>query len=246
MVKLNQVIALVSGQKSRTQGEVTRLYHEAQKTDAFYGLTKTYEPKDEDGERYPSDSKKLQQRVSGLIQQAREAWGRLFDLVAMQEVGNREAVVKLAVDGRVISEAIPVTYLLFLEKQLVDVRTFVAKLPTLDPARDWSYRPATDDYATEPIRRTKTKKMVRHDVVVQPTKEHPAQVKEYTEDVVEGWWIQTDLSGAARVLDKDQLLRRVDALIAAVKMAREEANTIEVEDVKVGKPLFEFLFGAQS
>jgi len=40
------------------------------------------------------------------------------------------------------------------------------------------------------------------------------------------------------------LLARVEKLQEAVKFAREEANSIEVEDQKVGATFFDYLFGA--
>jgi len=45
---------------------------------------------------------------------------------------------------------VPVTYLLFLEKQLTDLRTFVDKLPVLDPSVVWLQDPSSGDWRSEP------------------------------------------------------------------------------------------------
>jgi hypothetical protein len=47
-------------------------------------------------------------------------------------------------------------YLLFLEKQLVDLHTFVKKLPVLDASDSWSYDASADCYATDPVQTVRT------------------------------------------------------------------------------------------
>lgn len=122
------------------------------------------------------------------------------------------------------------------------MQTFVRKLPALDPAQSWEYNAAADAYATPPVQTTKTKKVYRNHVKAEATEKHPAQVDVYTEDVIIGYWRTTNYSGALPAARIKQLIERVEALLAAVKMAREEANAIEVEDVKVGKKVFAYLF----
>ena len=43
---------------------------------------------------------------------------------------------------------------------------------------------------------------------------------------------------------KKALLARIEKLTNAVKFAREQANAAEATDKKLGKEVFEFLFGA--
>ena len=40
---------------------------------------------------------------------------------------------------------------LFLEKQLIDLRTFIDTLPILDAAEDWDYKPEVDSFVSKPI-----------------------------------------------------------------------------------------------
>jgi len=42
---------------------------------------------------------------------------------------------------------------------------------------------------------------------------------------------------------KKQLLARIEKLSNAVKFAREQANAAEAPDKKLGKEVFDFLFG---
>ena len=98
-------------------------------------------------------------------------------------------------------------------------------------------------YATKPIETTRTKKIPRNHVKYEATKEHPAQVEIFTEDVVVGYWTKIDFSGATSQQEKSALVDRVRALQDAVKMAREEANSMEIQQVTAGKQVFEYLFG---
>src|SRR6185437_6423737 len=133
--------------------------------------------------------------------------------------------------------------LLFLEKQLVDLHTFVQKLPTLDPSDEWEYNASADAYATPPVQTMRTKKIPRNHVLAEATKEHPAQVATYQEDVPQGTWSTVKFSGALPAQRVNELLSRVEKLQHAVKFAREEANSLDVTPQKVGEKVLGYLFG---
>ena len=160
----------------------------------------------------------------------------LFDIVATQDQANcLSPVADVTVpDGVAVLKDVPVTTLLFLEKQLVDIHTFVEKLPALDPGETWGYNPDVDHYASEPYQTTKTRKVLKNHVKAEATKEHPAQVETYTEDVVVGYWTTVKFSGAIPAREKNEILDRVRKLQEAVKSAREEANSMAVESEKIG------------
>ena len=243
MAKLNQIIAVANGKKSRTQASLTELHHKLAKSDLLNGISRTYKPKDEEGEHFPPESKRVQVRVSQVIEAVEETLTELYDVVATQDAANCEATADVKVGEKVILPAVPVTTLLFIEKQLTDLHTFVQKLPTLDPAEEWSYSADADAYATKQSETTKTKKIPRNHVVAEATKEHPAQVQVYTEDVVVGYWSTTKFSGAIPERERNQMLRRVEELQDGVKRAREQANSVDVSNVEIAKPIFAFLFG---
>ncbi len=137
----------------------------------------------------------------------------------------------------------PATYLLFLEKQLQDLHTFIAKMAELDPGSDWSVDPGTGLYKTEATLTQRTRKVQRPITLYEATKEHPAQTQLITEDVIAGSWITIKYSGAMPAPRKKQLLARIEKLSNAVKFAREQANAVEATDKKLGKEVFDFLFG---
>jgi hypothetical protein len=148
----------------------------------------------------------------------------------------------VVVDGTVLLAQVPATYLLFLEKQLVDIHTFVKKLPVLDAAETWTYDSSADNWATEPVQTLRTKKVPRNHVKAEATDKHPAQVEVYYEDVTVGYWRTVKFSGALQARRINEILGRIERLQEAVKFAREEANNTEAEEHKVGDTVFQYLF----
>jgi hypothetical protein len=241
--RLNQIIAVEKGIKSRSYGELTDAHQSLQKTALLAGIARNYQAKDEDGETYPPESTRVQLRAEEVLRQTAATLTRLFDVTATKDWANCTAKANVTVDGRTLIEDVPATYLLFLEKQLTDLHTLVSKLPVLDASETWMFDQAADCWATEPVQTTKTKKIPRNHVKAEATEKHPAQVEVYYEDVVVGHWRTVKFSGALPATRIKELLDRVDKLQQAVKFAREEANNTEVTDVKVGERVFDYLFG---
>src|ERR1044072_294916 len=140
MPKLNQVIAAEKDVKSDTLKQSTAIYHAIQKTDPLKGISRTYQPfRDDPSEQLPSETTRVQTRVSDSIEQFTQSMSNLFDLVATKDWANTEARADVVVDGKVLLSGVPATYLLFLEKQLIEIRTFLEALPVLDPSESWHY-----------------------------------------------------------------------------------------------------------
>ena len=244
MPKLNQINAIVSARKGEAEKDVTELYKLIQKEQLFAGRERTYRPLDEvNGQKLPPESQRVQQRVDDLIRQAREKWTELWNLVLTQDTGNQSARADIVVDGKTILANVPVTTLLFLDKQVNDLETFVSKLPTPDPAEEWTHDPNTGllrSQATESLRTSKEPTVI---VKYEATKEHPAQTELFTKDVPVGTWTQILYSGCIPTDRKNAILARVRKLQDAIKVAKEQANLLEVERQKAGEPLLGFVFG---
>ena len=246
MTKLSQIIAVEKGVKSDATRRVTDLHRDVQKAPLLSGISRSYQPRDDEGDRLPPESTRVQVKADGVLAEAAQILTRLFDVTLTKDAANCKAAADVVVDGRPLLRKVPVTYLLFLEKQLTDVHTFVAKLPLLDPAEDWEEHvdPVTGCWRTKPAQTVRSKKIPRNHVVSEATKEHPAQVQVYTEDVPVGDWTTVKYSGAVPAARVRQLLDRVETLQRAVKYAREEANATEVTDQKAGEAIFGYLFAA--
>ena len=241
-MKLNQVIAIEKGTKSRSLQELTEAHHKLQKLTLLAGISRTYRPKDEEGEQFPPEATRVQIKADDIIRETSEALTKLFDVVATKDWANCQAKADIVVDGNVLLAQVPATYLLFLEKQLVDLHTFIKKLPVLDASESWTFDPSADCWATEPVQTLKTKKVPRNHVKAEATEKHPAQVEVYYEDIVVGHWRTIKFSGASPAKRVNELLTRVEHLQESVKFAREEANNLKVEEQKVGEKIFKYLF----
>ncbi|WP_406392161.1 hypothetical protein [Streptomyces sp. NBC_00887] len=243
MAKLNQIIAVEKGVKSKSLQDITAAHHKVQKPVQLAGISRTYQPKDEEGEQLPPESTRVQVKTEDVLREMSVSLTRLFDVTATKDWANCSARADVTVDGRTIVREVPVSYLLFLEKQLTDLHTFVKKLPVLDASESWSLDPSTDWWKTDPVRTIRTKKVPRNHVKAEATEKHPAQVDVYYEDVPIGYWTTVKFSGSLPAKRVNELLERVEKLQHAVKFAREEANSAEVTDQRVGDAVFGYLFG---
>jgi hypothetical protein len=241
-MKLNQVIAIEKGTKSRALQELTEAHQTLQKPALLAGIARTYRPKDEEGEQFPPESTRVQIKAEDIVRKTTDELTKLFDVVATKDWANCTAKADIIVNGVTLLTQVPATYLLFLEKQLVDLHTFIKKLPILDASELWTFDPSADSWATEPIQTTKTKKIPRNHVKAEATEKHPAQVEVYYEDVLVGNWRTIKFSGSLPAQRVNELLSRVELLQEAVKFAREEANSLEVSEQKVGAKILTYLF----
>ncbi|BAY29754.1 hypothetical protein NIES2107_15980 [Nostoc carneum NIES-2107] len=241
-MKLNQAIAVIQTIKEDSRKRRTEIYQKAQKEGLFAGLSRTYQPREDDGFVYPSESQTLQFKAEDLLREYEQAAKDLFNFAATQDWGNVTAKADVVVGETTIVRDVPVTYLLFLEKQIEDLRSLISKLPTLDISEEWQFDAQRDCWVTLPKSTTKTKQVVKPVVFYEATKEHPAQVKEVSEQVPEGTWTTIKLSGALPASRVKQLKERLDALERAIIFAREQANSIDVTKQNVSDPIFGYLF----
>lgn len=244
MPKLNQVNAIVSARKGEVEKTITELYKLIQKETLFAGRERTYRPTDEvAGQKLPAESQRVQQRADDLIRQAREKWTEVWNLVFTQDLGNQLAKADVVVDGKTILGNVPITFLLYLGKQVNDLETFIGKLPTPDPAEEWTHDPNTGLLRSRATESVKTSKEPTVIVKYEPTKEHPAQTELFTKDIPVGTWTQILYSGSLPADQKNAVLKRVRKLQDAIKVAKEQANLLDVERQKAADTVFAFVFG---
>ena len=245
MSKLNGVIAVEKDYKNAAHKKGSEIYHLIQKPDLFNGLYRKYQPNDENGENFPEEKKHVQYKVHDLLKINQNAHVPLMNVTFQKDSGNMGASADLTVDGHVVFANVPVTTLLFLEKQLTDHRTLIAASPVLDTAEEWE-EDKTDAnlWRAVPSKMHKTKKVQKPLVLHGPTKEHPAQTAIINEDVTVGFWNIEKVSGAIPKKVKERKLERINTLLRATKLAREKANDKEAPPTPVfGEAIFAFLNG---
>ena len=87
----------------------------------------------------------------------------------------------------------------------------------------------------------KQEKTIQHKVLVEATKEHPAQVERWAENRTVGTYTLKKVCGMISPAEKSKYLGRIDSLIRATKKARQRANATSLVKRKVGTTLFNFI-----
>jgi hypothetical protein len=240
--KLAQVLAIEKGEKSKANRAITDLHRKSEIEKLYTGFVRSYTPADENGEALPDEKQLVQNKASEILQEAAGILSGIWDISATKDWTNASlAKADVVVDGVVLAAGAPVSWLLYMEKELNDVETFLRKIPTLDPSEEWKWSDSQNCYTTDQTWQNRTKKIPRNHVKAEATDKHPAQVEVYQEDMVIGKFKKISYSGAMPAATKDALLERVRKLRSAVLFAREEANNVIADKKQVGKAMFAFL-----
>lgn len=254
MAKLCETIAVLKGVKSRVYAAITKQDKLCQKPGLFGGLSKTYEPlNEEDPDRPDGESTLVQQRTDEMISDMMQHLSKLFDKTATLEYGNCTAkadiVVKDGGETHTLVKGVPVTYMLFLEKQLNDLYTAVARMPVLSPEHQWAWDGGKNCWVTPVVKKVRTKKTPK--VVFTATAKTTAKDGSVTEqqqgqvvqeDLPVGYWNTTHFSSALPEEKRQRFCARILELQDAVKEAREWANSAQVSDQAVGQTLLGWVF----
>lgn len=240
----HQVIALEKAGKTVAENEFTALYKLLQRPDMFNGFRKTYVPLDDEGQQLSPEGLLVQAKVDDVLKGIQLAQAPFWDLVATKDATNQYARADIVIDGRVLASDVSVSFLLWLEKKLVDVRTVLKHVPELPSETTWKWDANTELHFADPVTTLRQVKVTKQVVTVQATDKFPAQTHPETSEAIQGTWTNERMSGAVTPQRKRQLLAQVDKLIGAVKVAREEANSIDATPLKIGDTLLGYIFGA--
>lgn len=241
---LNQILAIEKGIKTRSYTEVTRLHKQSSSPTPMNGHARTYVPTVEDEIQLPPEQQIVQMTYQTALEEANTAWRELWNITATKDFGNCNARADVIVDGKVIIENSPATFLLSMEKQLGDMQTFLEKLVELDPSEDWVYDDNTGLSKTGATRTHRTRKVPQVLTLSPATEHHPAQVQSIQVDRIVGHWNTVKFSGAIARTKKRELAARVENLLRAVKQARVRANMTPVVKQKAGAALLAYIFDA--
>lgn len=240
-MKLNQVIATVTGKKPRLGAILTDIYQKFQKPTLFSGFDRQYKPvNDDDKEILPAEKSMPVENAEILLDRMSSTLEELINSVTTQDLGNMSACGDIIVNGHTICEKVPVTSLLYLEKQLVDLHTSLNAIPTLPVDHDWADI-GNNLYKSEATQTHRTRKVQAPMVLYPATDKHPAQTQLITKDELAGYWNKIDFSTAISPHMKAELVHNCQLVLDAVREARELANTIEVKMSTIGSSLTSFI-----
>ena len=237
-----QLLAVAGTTKADTDQKMAQLQHVAGQEKLFNGHDRTYEPANEGGQRFPAEPLKVRVTADEVLAMTADVMTRQLDLALTLDTANAAAKADVEVDGLTLKD-VPVSHLLYLARELTRVRDIVAALPVRDPGKDWDTEGMPEGQAkAKPVETFQREKVPGRFVLAEATQYHPAQVQRLDKDEVVGTWTTVPFSGAVDPKRKEELLRRVDALSEAVRMAREGANTAVAPERREGADIFGWLF----
>ena len=242
--KLNQVLAVEKSLKQRVYATINELDKVGQNPALFNGFNKEYAPLNDSGTRQPPQNQKVAFKAQDILENTRKNLIELFDVTATKDWGNQTAKADVVVEGQTILKDVPATYLLFLKKQLGDLRTQISRLAELEATANWNPDPNLGLFKTEPTRTHTTAKVQKALVLAQATDKHPAQTQMITVDEIVGEWTTIKFSGAISGMEKKKYLERIQSLLDAVTVSLQEANMTQVEEKRTGHAVLSYVFGA--
>ena len=246
--KLHEILAVegdLAGRSEKMRDEAITTF--TKRKDHFEGRVKRlrmFADGDKSLEGAGAEHKEMVTTVGEKLKYLRGSYIKYWDAVLQKEATNQEAKANLVVDGAVIAEDLPATFLLGMENRLKELRAVYDHIPTWTPGVKWVVAEGERKgvYRMEPDELSlKTKKMAMSKVLYDSTKEHPANIEKWFEDVPIGEFILTRTSGTLSPAQKSALLEKIETLIHAVKQARQRANATEVVKLNVGKKLFDYI-----
>jgi len=181
--------------------------------------------------------------VGNVLAELRESLIPSIDLNATIDRTNMEALGRVDVEGLDLPE-LPTTQLLALKKSVEQLLTVFRAIPTHDPKHEWDVdeERGVGIFKTDPVISYRTTKKVFHEVVVAPTKEHRAEIREKSEDVVTGEVTKKYWSGKLTQKQKTALVKKTEELLEGLGVALARANRVDAKQDHIGRKLFVWLF----
>jgi hypothetical protein len=249
---LHEILAVeqdLKGAAERTRTATLETFRSKQAH--FTGIRRTFRPfavdenaDDKAAERLEAETK-LAKTVVEELEHVLGVVGEAVTLGFRIDEANTRARADIVVDGVAVASDVPATFLLQLERRLREVLSVFREAPTFDPVRPWTPDPDADRghvLRAEPVVTIRKARTRKYNVMVEPTKEHPAQVDIVEVDEPVGEIRSYEWTGMLSTAKKAALLAQCDKLITAVKQARSRANTVEVDTARdAGKAVTEFL-----
>jgi len=245
MSRLHQILAVepdLEGKYKRVCEETKKVFSKPAMFTGFHRRLELFE--DDDAYSYPDEHQDMTTTVQERLDYTGEAVADYFDALFQKEATNQNAKADLVVNGFLIGQNLPATFLLAMESRLKYVRSIYEAMPTLTAGIEW--KPSLDKgegiwEMVHPEEKLRTKMTFKSQILVDATEFHPAQIEKWEEQVPVGKFVKHTWCGLVTSKRKAVLLGRIDALIRAVKQARQKANSVDVVKGNVGDCIMEFI-----
>ena len=246
MGKLHELLAVEADRKKASDRLVSESIKTFRKENLFTGSVKRTEMFDEDEVSIADEVLKLETTVDENLEYSLNALVKYWDTVAQKDATNMEAVADILIPGgKVLLTGVPATTLLGMEKKINELRNLYNAIPTLPPGINWEIDPSQEKVNVyknaNDIETLKTMKGIEYKTVAEPTKEHPAQVREVSVTKNIGRFVTTKWSGMVTPYEKARRITNIEIILSAVKKARQRANSVKTVDLKVGQAIIDFI-----
>lgn len=243
--KLYEVLAVESTKEKVANKLLKESLHTMNKETLFKGGTRKLEMfRDEDKNSETVEHQELTTTVDENLDYLVNPLSDWLNVVLTKDIGNQIAKADLVVEGKVLLSDVPATFLLGLESKLNKFREVYEAIPTLAPGTKWiedtQDRPGVFIAANDAVQ-MKTRKDPEFRVVYEATDKHPADVRQVERVLDIGRFVATLRSGMMTPLEKANRLKRLDQLLAAVKVARMQANSVEVVTTQECRNILTFI-----
>ena len=249
MAKLHEFLAIEGPLKAQADKTGKDLAHTFEKKrHLFSKKVETFIPLAEGAPAETIEQSNLETTVAKELKWISDIWTKAIDGAAAIAEANTVARADVILDGgKVLLKNVPATSLMELLKRATEIQELVQQIPNLDSAKNFTLDESQGKgiYKAREVMRHRTKKVQKALVLYEATKEHPAQVKEISEDVIVGNIQSQEWSGLITTADKADMIARSEELNRALKSALSRANSIEVPktEVSIGKTMLSFVFG---
>lgn len=247
MSKMHELLAVsddLKGQAAKTRADLTATF--LNKSHLFRKKIVTFRPLEAGKEPITESQSDIQTTLAKEVAWVSNFMAKAIDSGYQIDLGNTTAKADLVVDDSLTIKDVPATFLLQLEKHLVQVRDLAQALPTLDPAQGFEQDTAFGKgiWKAREVVKERTKKVKRVLTLAPATDKHPAQVQVYDADEPTGTLLEQEWSALTTPATKSEILTRCDTLIQAVKKARSRANQLELDVTgnQIGKKLLDYIF----
>lgn len=241
--KLHEILAVEQDRKNKANLAIGQFKKQfTNRSELFDGLIKKYVPLEENAEQIPDETKEIFATVKQSLNKALEPVIVAINATLSKEETNASGTARadLIINDKNLGN-FSATTLLALESQLSKVLDLYKAIPTLDTSRKYFFDEQNDVYRTNEEVKFRTIKRPKVIVKYEATEKHPAQTELVSLDFQVGRYETTYLSGRITLTQKNKLVENIEQLIEAVKIARSKANNVEVNNVKLGQDLFDFI-----
>lgn len=247
---LSQVIAVEKAARQAAKKSTALLLQDVKKPQLVAGFTQMFKPDVQPvGEGtsaivQPDKGTRLQLVTEDSIAELARVLIPAIDITAAKDWANCDAKASIMIGDVTIVPDVPVSHLLWLEHQLTEVLMFFKNCQTLDPAEYWE--PVDGEpgkFRSRAEHRIATEQHMESLVLIEPTQHQPGQAQPISVQARIGMWEITKYSGALKPERKRELGERAEALLGAVRQARERANQGAAPVQDVGRHVFAYLLG---